>query len=33
MSKQKTVNYTALDLKIFKENVSDNTYVELFDVC
>lgn len=30
MSKQKTVNYTALDLKIFKENVSDNTYVELF---
>lgn len=30
MSKQQTVTYTALDLKIFKENVTDETYVDLF---
>lgn len=29
MSKQQTVTYTALDLKIFKENVTDETYVDL----
>lgn len=32
MGKKQTIDYTALNLQIFKDNVSDKTYIELFKI-